>query len=114
MQSMLRIEEVLLHNGATALFVESFMLGALTIPLPEVDAFCAALQAKAQAVREEADVRAERGAREEAPGEETWQRCPGLDRTAREALRKTIEHSGAMTAEINAERGLREEAPAEE
>jgi hypothetical protein len=70
MRSMLRIEEVLLRDGVTGLFVTSAAMGALTVPLPEVDAFCAALQAKAKAVREEAAVRAERGLREEAPAEE--------------------------------------------
>lgn len=51
MVAMIRMEEVLLKSGATGLYVESDHLGSITVPLPEVDAFCAALQAKAAEVR---------------------------------------------------------------
>jgi hypothetical protein len=64
MRSMLRMEEVVLRDGATGFYIESERLGSITVPLPEVDAFCAALQAKAAEVR----TRSEAGEiREEAP-----------------------------------------------
>jgi len=68
MRSMLKMEEVMLTGGVTGIYVLGDRVAA-TIPLPEVEAFCAALQAKARAVREEAGQRAERTLREEAPAE---------------------------------------------